>query len=249
MASSRCAARYCSASRSWPRRRRAALARSTCQTSSPTINGIRAISEHSSHSISPRAAWCTRAIPVPTMITATTGQDAARGQSVMPYMKAKLAQTRWKGIVSAPGNRYINSVFAEANTGQAAAMADLARESIAHIAHRFDEKGCQLRAQPADVDVHHVRAGVELESPHVGEHLLARAHRAASLDQVADEVELAWDSAVCTSSSTSSWRVRSRYPCAPSGILEWSPLAGAPVSRSRSRTRATSSALTNGLDR
>src|SRR5690348_12496737 len=104
-------------------------------------------------------------------------------------MNPKLAHTRWNGMVSAPGNKYINAVFAVANTSQPTAMPTLARgESITHIAHRLDPHRRQLRPEPTDVDVDHVRAGVEFKAPDVGEQLFPSAHGTPPFDQIADEV-------------------------------------------------------------
>src|SRR6476646_9298009 len=107
-------------------------------------------------------------------------------------MNPKLAQMRWNGIVSAPGKMYIRAVFTPANTSQPTATPNLARgESITHIAHRLDPHRGQLRPEPSDVDVDDVGAGVELESPDVGEQLFAGAHGAAAFDEISDEIEFA----------------------------------------------------------
>src|SRR5689334_21277396 len=107
-------------------------------------------------------------------------------------MNPKLAQTRWNGMVSAPGKRYINVVFATANTSHPAATPALARgESITHIAHRLDPNRGQLRPEPTDVDVDDVRARVEFEPPHVGEQVFPGAYGAAAFDEITDKVEFA----------------------------------------------------------
>src|SRR4051794_32798676 len=47
-------------------------------------------------------------------------------------------------------------------------------EPVAHAAHGGDRRRTELLAQVADVDVHNVRAGVEVEAPDLVEELLAR---------------------------------------------------------------------------
>src|SRR4029453_14909038 len=89
-------------------------------------------------------------------------------------MMVRLTQIKWKGTVSHRGTRAMATRLAAAKASQATstqpeASARCRRSldggSIALTSHRHDRVGAQLGPEPADVDVHHIGARVEVVVP------------------------------------------------------------------------------------
>src|SRR5215216_5905115 len=86
-------------------------------------------------------------------------------------MMVRLTQMKWKGTVSHCGTRAMATRLAAAKTAQATSTQPEASgrcrrsrdgDSIALTSHGLDRVGAQLGPEPADVDVHHVGARVEV---------------------------------------------------------------------------------------
>src|SRR5699024_9390834 len=46
-------------------------------------------------------------------------------------------------------------------------------EAVSHAPHRFNAFGTEFTAQVANIDFNHIRAGIEIKTPHLREQLLA----------------------------------------------------------------------------
>src|SRR5690349_16747356 len=86
-------------------------------------------------------------------------------------------QMRWNGMVSRPGQTYISTAHTTAVTAHAQTRPRLrGGEPVSDITYRLDAvRAVELGPQAADAHVDEVAAGVEGQSPHVGEQLTAAA--------------------------------------------------------------------------
>src|SRR5215471_8286774 len=94
-------------------------------------------------------------------------------------------------MVSQLGHATIANQFATAKTAQAASSGLRRSQPITRMPHRLDRRAwSELLPQPAHADVDHVRARIEVVSPHLREQPLT-AHDLAGVDeQVMEEPEL-----------------------------------------------------------
>src|SRR5262245_27035413 len=98
---------------------------------------------------------------------------------------------KWKGIVSQSGVSSIAMRLAKANATQATSIFLACSQPVTDIPHRLDWRlRSQLLAESADRYVDHIRAGVEVVSPHLREKLLATAHLPRVLQHEVEEPEL-----------------------------------------------------------
>src|SRR5580765_3855062 len=110
------------------------------------------------------------------VVTQTPRRTSAVGsgfQTRKPYRSVRLTQMKWNGTVSQLSQRSIATTFAAANATQATSIGLSRRNPVTHMTYGLDRRRAQLPAQPADADVHDVRAGIEVVSPHRLEELLA----------------------------------------------------------------------------
>src|SRR5580765_8449090 len=100
----------------------------------------------------------------------------------------RLIQTKWKGMVSQPGQRPMAARFATAKAPQASSTRLCRSDSIARIPHRLDRRlRPELLPDPPHADLDHVRPGIEVVSPDVGEQALAADDLARVLEQVVEQ--------------------------------------------------------------
>src|SRR2546426_9036991 len=99
---------------------------------------------------------------------------------------------KWNGTVSHRSQRTIASRFASANANQPSSTPLRLSQAVAGMADGFDwRSGPELLAQPADAYVDHVRAGIEVITPNLGEQPLAADDLAGAFEQAVQELELA----------------------------------------------------------
>src|SRR2546423_5882922 len=106
---------------------------------------------------------------------------------------------KWKGTVSQSGMTSIATRFAIANATQAPSThvkrcvghcRSGAIDAVPLPPDRLDDVDPELRPQPSDVDVDHVRAGIEVVPPDVRQEPFLRDRLAGLLNQFLQEQEL-----------------------------------------------------------
>src|SRR5258706_1304624 len=101
-------------------------------------------------------------------------------------MIARPIQTRWNGMVSPPGSMYISTTLTTALAIQPTISSRSVRdEPVANIADGLHSiRVVHLCAETPHTDVDHIAAGVELQSPDIGEDLSPTAPLAGPLQKV-----------------------------------------------------------------
>ena len=89
---------------------------------------------------------------------------------------------KWNGIVSQPGASIMATRFATANAPHASSIGLRRSNAITRMANCLDRRlVAELLAQAANADVDHVRTGIEVIAPDLGEQPLAADHLARML--------------------------------------------------------------------
>src|SRR5437870_3803202 len=138
--------------------------------------------------------------PVNPITAASTVSVGRVRQTRNPYRTVRLTQMKWNGTVSHVGMTSIAARLASEKTTQATSIhrsrcghsiASGRIEAVPYPTGRRDRVRTELRAEPADVDVDHVRARVEVVAPDRRQQPLLR-HRASRVShQLLKQQELA----------------------------------------------------------
>src|SRR5215467_699450 len=132
------------------------------------------ISASTSGAWSPDATSMPRLKPVTMMMTASAARAARIPQSRQPYMRNRLIQIKWKGTIAHSRNIRIPATLTRTKIHQPVstryrphqqAIRSAKVNLVAHAADGGDHLRFQLRPQPPDVDIDHVRLRVEAVAP------------------------------------------------------------------------------------
>src|SRR5437016_1281425 len=116
-------------------------------------------------------------------------------------MAVRLTQMNRKGTVCHWGTSRMATRFSATNTTQAMSTHDgrngrdrgsRAIDAIPLSSHRHDRAGPQLRPKPAHVDVHHIRARLEVVAPYGGQEVLLRHGMPSPAHEFLQEEELSF---------------------------------------------------------
>src|SRR5439155_25125201 len=147
------------------------------------IADISGTSNNSPQSWSPENASFKINAPVTVTTANNVRYVAAARQTRKPESNVRLIQTKWKGIVSQPGQTAMATKFAIAKAAQATSGHLRRRKAIARMAKGFDRRVvAELLAQPPNTDVDDVRVRIEVVAPDLGEQALAADHLAPMLE-------------------------------------------------------------------
>src|SRR6266566_2092623 len=138
--------------------------------------------------------------PVNPITAASTVRVGRVRQTRNPYRTVRLTQMKWNGTVSHVGMTSIAARLASENTTQATSIhrsrcghsiASGRIEAVPNPTDRGDRVRTDLRAEPADVHVDHVRARVEVVTPDRREQPLLRDRAPRVSHQLLQQQELA----------------------------------------------------------
>src|SRR5512132_258295 len=137
--------------------------------------------------------------PVVSITTASTVKVGLVRQTRKPYRTVRLTQMKWNGTVSHEEMMSIAARLASENSTQATSIhrsrfghssVSGRIEPVSHPTDRGDRVWTELRAEAANVDIDHVRSGVEVVTPDRREQPFLR-HRASCMPhQLLEEQEL-----------------------------------------------------------
>src|SRR5436190_16681670 len=138
--------------------------------------------------------------PVARMKAARTHIVGWTRHTRKPYSNVMLTQMKWNGTVSHVANRSMATRFTAANTAHAASS-QFTRfsghstrsgriQAVPLAPDRLDHVRAELAAQTSDVDVDHVRTGVEVVAPHRREQAFLGHRLAGAAHQLLEQQEL-----------------------------------------------------------
>src|SRR5215475_9385460 len=160
---------------------------------------ISGISVSSSDAWSPDMTSAPRLKPVTMMIAASAAKVARIPQTRHPYTRNRLIQIKWKGTVAHPRNIKIPATLTRTKIHQPIstwyrrhpeATRSAKVNPVAYAADGRDHVRFQLRPQPPDVDVDHVRLRVEAVAPDRRQQALLGDRAARMLHQLRQEHRL-----------------------------------------------------------
>src|SRR5215210_3780897 len=179
-ARSRSAIRRWSSTASWRRR--------TCHTIPTNTHVMSGISESSARLSTERS--------IATEVTAITAPSTTAVCSVLqrrkPYRNVSVIQIQWNGTVCHCGTASMATAHARQNAPHASSPRRSRIDDVAPAADGVHGAAPQLVAQTVDVDIDDVRLRVEVDLPHRGEQLLARARAPRARGEVQQDAELAF---------------------------------------------------------
>src|SRR5215831_8459327 len=160
---------------------------------------ISGISASSSGAWSPDMTSAPRLKPVMMMIVASAAEVARILQSRHPYTRNKLIQIKWNGTVAHSRNIRIPATLTRTKIHQPIsiryrrhrpAIHSAKVNPVAHAADGGDHVRFQLRPQPPDVDVDHIRLRIEAVAPDRREQALLGNRAARMLHELGQQHRL-----------------------------------------------------------